>query len=86
MSLVGDFPGTIEGVGLEWGRALAKWISGGLVLEWCTGVLVAEEVEHPTYRSWAQHPLGTSIVLEKVTEAGGVRQSSRERHALVGDA
>ena len=27
--------------------------------------------------------LGTSIVLERVTEAGGVRQSSRERQSLL---
>jgi hypothetical protein len=27
----------------------------------------AEEVEHPTYKSWARHPIGTSVTVRTVT-------------------
>ena len=32
----------------------------------------AEEVEHPAYKSWARHPVGTSVTLKSVTTTQGV--------------
>ncbi len=36
----------------------------------------AEEVEHPIYRSWAKHPVGTSITTKSVTK--GVTRAGQE--------
>lgn len=41
---------------------LAAWMT--LILAWSAS---AEEVEHPTYKSWAGHPLGTSVTIRTLT-------------------
>lgn len=43
----------------------------------------AEEVEHPIYRSWAKHPIGTTITLRSVTISGGHTIVTTNRTRLV---
>lgn len=43
----------------------------------------AEEVEHPIYRSWARHPIGTTITLKSVTTAGGQTIVTTKKTTLV---
>lgn len=45
--------------------------------------VVAEEVEHPAYRSWARHPAGTSVALKSVTTTQGVTNVTTKRTTLV---
>jgi hypothetical protein len=34
---------------------------------------LAEEVEHPIYRSWARYPVGTTVTMRSVADAPGTR-------------
>lgn len=43
----------------------------------------AEEVEHPIYRSWARHPIGTTIILKSVTTSGGNTIETTNKTTLV---
>jgi hypothetical protein len=44
---------------------------------------LADEVEHPLYRSWAAHPVGTEVVMRSVTESKGRRIESTSVTRLV---
>ncbi len=43
----------------------------------------AEEVENPTYRSWAQVPPGTKVTVRAITESDGSRTETTTTYTLV---
>ena len=47
------------------------------------GTATAEEVEHPIYRSWARHPIGTTVTLRSVTTSGGHTIETTNKTMLV---
>ncbi len=49
----------------------------------CAPVAAAEEVEHPAYKSWARHPVGTSVALKSVTTTKGVTNVTTKTTTLV---
>ncbi len=42
-----------------------------------------EEVEHPIYRSWARHKVGTSITVRSTTSGDGLDVETTLKHTLV---
>lgn len=46
---------------------------GLLVSAWMVAPAAAAEVEHPAFRSWARHPIGTTIAVRSVTESPASR-------------
>src|SRR5262245_45260490 len=42
----------------------------------------AEEVEHPAYKSWARHPIGTTISTRSVTESPGGKLTTTTTYTL----
>jgi hypothetical protein len=49
----------------------------------CSLTSFAEEVEHPVYKSWASHPVGTSITLKSVTTSGNKKIVTTNKTTLV---
>lgn len=45
--------------------------------------VLAEDVEHPAYLSWARHPVGTTITMKSVTTSKGAPIETTTRTTLV---
>lgn len=64
-------------------RSIAKLSAAVFASCALASAATAEEVEHPAYKSWARHPVGTSVTLRSVTTTQGVTNVTTNTTTLV---